>query len=988
MRKLILCLAGFLWASSALAQSPPNPPFYYGYVPTAATWNAIFASKQDYLGFTPLNPSSVVASAPITTSFGGGVLTIGINVGSGGLSVGAGALNLTGAASTLKCNSTGSLGNAQDCTLGVGLNFLTAGKLQVAPASVRMAPKSTQATTPADAWDVVDPYGNSIVIGASITATISTTTLTVTSVASGTLSLGQTIAGSGVTSGSKITAFGSGTGGAGTYTLSASSTVASPETMTATTNTQGLQEALDAVQTNNWGLLCYGPGTASAGQPATVHIASGLVIAPKHETFIKAYNCDVTSTGTLGSSPLWTIRSQENGHIDWNGLTSENPSDTGPVFAIAPLTGDGAVSFADTYIHFVGTAPSAGSVGVKLDSSSKAFAGNQFYFEDIGGGALAIQCAGTNNFYGNWFYGLDWHTQTSGTTQCTSGIGASQQNHWVVNISRPTGVITTAWDMLSVGDELKTYVSSELSATITNAVKWGINACSNSAEITVNNATNFVVDTSNCNFSRYNTTNAFASMTLMLNGSAMATAANALTWTNKTFDTAGAGNVLKINGTSVTALSGNTATLATTSGALTVNHAAKFDASGNIVDGGAIGGLTVGSTAVASGTTNQLLYDNGGTLGEVTKCNTGAYITNGTGVPSCGAVPNANLANSSVTLNAGTNFGMTTPGATSLGATGVFGTTTDNLRFADLGLGVAAPTSGGQIAQTLGANNITGHVIKRNTDTSPTGSFLDLQNAAGGSLLTIDITGSVSTDLNIVSGKGITIAGAAASGNVLRGNGTRFTAAALACGDLSNGATGCSTATGTSGATIPLLNAANAWSGVQTFGSADALFTPGNAAAGNELTPVLTRCKQVTPTGNGADTTADTLQSCILKANSFNANGSYVDIQAEGTFGGNGNNKVITVTFGGTTVYNTGTLTLNGASWAVQMRVWRTGSSAQRFGGLGMIAAGSPIGPSGGNGTAAENDAADITIAIKGQSPTTGAANDVVANSMFVKYGN
>jgi len=41
------------------------------------------------------------------------------------------------------------------------------------------------------------------------------------------------------------------------------------------------------------------------------------------------------------------------------------------------------------------------------------------------------------------------------------------------------------------------------------------------------------------------------------------------------------------------------------------------------------------------------------------------------------------------------------------------------------------------------------------------------------------------------------------------------------CADLSNGATGCSTATGTSGATIPLLNGANTWSGVQTVTSGD-----------------------------------------------------------------------------------------------------------------------------------------------------------------------
>lgn len=44
---------------------------------------------------------------------------------------------------------------------------------------------------------------------------------------------------------------------------------------------------------------------------------------------------------------------------------------------------------------------------------------------------------------------------------------------------------------------------------------------------------------------------------------------------------------------------------------------------------------------------------------------------------------------------------------------------------------------------------------------------------------------------------------------------------AIACSDLSNGATGCSTTTGTSGATIPLLNGTNTWSGVQSVNSGD-----------------------------------------------------------------------------------------------------------------------------------------------------------------------
>lgn len=63
--------------------------------------------------------------------------------------------------------------------------------------------------------------------GAIVTAAISGTTLTVASVASGTLFVGQTIQGAGITTQTIITALGTGSGGAGTYTVNNSQTIAS-----------------------------------------------------------------------------------------------------------------------------------------------------------------------------------------------------------------------------------------------------------------------------------------------------------------------------------------------------------------------------------------------------------------------------------------------------------------------------------------------------------------------------------------------------------------------------------------------------------------------------------------------------------------------------------------------------------------------------------------------------------------------------------------
>jgi len=81
--------------------------------------------------------------------------------------------------------------------------------------------------TVSDSQTVASTTINSTAAPAIVTGDISGTTLTVSAVTSGTLKIGQTIEGSSVTDGTIITAFGTGSGGAGTYTVSASQTVSS-----------------------------------------------------------------------------------------------------------------------------------------------------------------------------------------------------------------------------------------------------------------------------------------------------------------------------------------------------------------------------------------------------------------------------------------------------------------------------------------------------------------------------------------------------------------------------------------------------------------------------------------------------------------------------------------------------------------------------------------------------------------------------------------
>jgi hypothetical protein len=97
--------------------------------------------------------------------------------------------------------------------------------------------------------------------GASFTASISGTTMTVTSVASGVIATGSTIYGSGVTSGTTVVGRISGSGGTGTYTLSNSQTVSSTTITTSVLPLMSDSAATTAISTFNGVAIIgsYGP---------------------------------------------------------------------------------------------------------------------------------------------------------------------------------------------------------------------------------------------------------------------------------------------------------------------------------------------------------------------------------------------------------------------------------------------------------------------------------------------------------------------------------------------------------------------------------------------------------------------------------------------------------------------------------------------------------------------------------------------------------
>lgn len=152
-----------------------------------------------------------------------------------------------------------------------------------------------------------------------VTGSLSGTTLTVFGISSGTVQVGQVVSGSGVTAGTTITAMSTGTGGTGTYTVSASQSVSSE----ALTLSGPVLQA--RVQTGNpW-------SSALAGQPSGHITLNGVSLSQitdgSGSCYPLGYCSNLTVEGADGSLivPSLTLKSLSFGTGSW---TQSNPTPT------------------------------------------------------------------------------------------------------------------------------------------------------------------------------------------------------------------------------------------------------------------------------------------------------------------------------------------------------------------------------------------------------------------------------------------------------------------------------------------------------------------------------------------------------------------------------------------------------------------------------------------------------------------------------------
>jgi hypothetical protein len=221
------------------------------------------------------------------------------------------------------------------------------------------------------------------VAGAQFTGSISGTTLTVTAVASGgNLVAGETLYGPGIAAGTTITAEGTGTGAAGTYTISTSQTVASESLSSA-----GGPPAL-------FGDIRFGAGTQAAPNVLSVQAgsASGAVTEVTGNRFL-----NISVATTAGSSGNLAITTAETHQV-----TSLNVGSGGvltakvdPSFAIG---GSATTPIFDTTVHAGQTGPDGTAVfadgaqiGVSLDNIQTASSAKYIFVQTSGAaGALTV----------------------------------------------------------------------------------------------------------------------------------------------------------------------------------------------------------------------------------------------------------------------------------------------------------------------------------------------------------------------------------------------------------------------------------------------------------------------------------------------------------------------------------------------------------------------------------------------------------------------
>jgi len=157
--------------------------------------------------------------------------------------------------------------------------------------------------------------------GAVFTGSITGSTLTVSAVTSGTIAIGQTITGTGVSANTTITALGTGTGGTGTYTVTPSQTVAST-TITSSGN-------ILTVSAVTRGIVSIGDVISGTGITTGTTVTGLITGTGTTGTYTVSASQTVASTTITGNSSILNVTAIASGSLYVNNIISGTGITTG-----------------------------------------------------------------------------------------------------------------------------------------------------------------------------------------------------------------------------------------------------------------------------------------------------------------------------------------------------------------------------------------------------------------------------------------------------------------------------------------------------------------------------------------------------------------------------------------------------------------------------------------------------------------------------------
>ena len=253
---------------------------------------------------------------------------------------------------------------------------------------------------------------NTASIGFKCTAAISTTTMTVSAVAEGVLSVGDIISGTGVTSGTTITALGTGSGGVGTYTVSASQTVSSTD-ITGSSNKLNVtavaggtlyvgDTVLGTGVASGTVITAFGTGTGSTGVYTLnfyQQIASSTLTTKSNQLNVTAVSVGklnlgdvITGTGVASGTSITGFKNKFVGTASISATTMTISAVTSGAVSVGDIvTGSGVV--AGTTISSFGTG--SGGVGTYVVSISQTTASTTISTYSNGVGVYSVNTAQT-----------------------------------------------------------------------------------------------------------------------------------------------------------------------------------------------------------------------------------------------------------------------------------------------------------------------------------------------------------------------------------------------------------------------------------------------------------------------------------------------------------------------------------------------------------------------------------------------------------------